>query len=121
MADRTIEVYDFGEFQLNVGERTLQRRDGGDRVVIPEKGFQTLVHLVRHAGALVTREAILAAAWPDALVEEGNIGKAIYAVRRALGDRRGEGSYIETVPKHGYRFVADVIRVGRSTAGAAPL
>src|SRR3954467_553713 len=121
MADAPIEIYDFGEFQLNVGERTLQRREGADRVVIPEKAFQTLVHLVRNAGALVTREAILAAAWPDALVEEGNIGKAIYTIRRALSDRRGEGSYIETVPKHGYRFVADVIGVRRSTAGAEPL
>ncbi len=98
MPDRPVEVYEFGEFRLDVGERTLERRDGRTRIVIPEKAFQTLVHLVRNSGALVRREAILATVWPGVLVEEGNIGKVIHSIRRALGDRNGESPYIETVP-----------------------
>jgi DNA-binding winged helix-turn-helix (wHTH) protein/Tfp pilus assembly protein PilF len=120
VTDRPIEVYEFGAFQLDVAERTLERCDGRARVAIPEKAFQTLVHLVRHSGALVTRDALLAAVWPGVLVEDGNIGKAIHAVRRALGDRNGDGTYIETVPKHGYRFVADVIRIGTAAVSSAP-
>jgi DNA-binding winged helix-turn-helix (wHTH) protein/Flp pilus assembly protein TadD len=116
--DRAIEVYAFGEFQLDVGERTLERREGRERIVIPEKAFQALVHLVRNGGALVTREAILSAVWPDVLVEDGNIGKVIHLVRSALGDRTGEGTYIETVPKHGYRFIAEVTRVGKAVGSA---
>jgi DNA-binding winged helix-turn-helix (wHTH) protein/Tfp pilus assembly protein PilF len=116
--DRPIEVYGFGEFELNVGERTLERRPGGERIVISEKAFRTLVHLVRRGGALVTREEILETVWPGVLVEEGNIGKAIHAIRRALGDRGGRRTYVETVPKHGYRFVAEVTRIGK-TAGAS--
>ena len=112
-----VEIYEFGEFQLNVGERTLERREGRQRIVIPEKAFQTLVHLVRHSGTLVRREAILATVWPGVLVEEGNIGKVVHAIRRALGDRSGQGSCIETVPKHGYRFVADVTSIAQPTAG----
>ena len=119
MPDRVVEVYEFGEFQLNVGERTLERRRGGEPVVIPEKAFQTLVHLVRNSGALVTKEAMLATVWPDVLVEEGNIGKVIHAIRRALGDRSGKRSYIETVPKHGYRFVTEVTSTAQVAAGGS--
>ena len=119
MPDRPVEVYAFGEFELDVGERTLERRPGGERIVISEKAFRTLVQLVRNSGALVTREAILATVWPGVLVEEGNIGKAIHAIRRALGDRSGKRTYVETIPKHGYRFVAEVTRIGETTAGAS--
>ncbi len=123
MPDRSVEIYEFGEFQLNVGERTLERREGRQRIVIPEKAFQTLVLLVRNSSTLVRRDAILATVWPGVLVEEGNIGKVVHAIRRALGDRSSQGSCIETVPKHGYRFVADVTSIAKPTAGpssAAP-
>jgi len=118
--DGPIEVYEFGEFQLVVGERTLERCPGGERIVLPEKAFLTLLHLVRNSRALVTREMILATVWPGVAVEEGNIGKVIHAVRRALGDRSGRPTYIETVPKHGYRFIAEVTSLGQTTAGASP-
>ncbi|MEP6919470.1 MAG: winged helix-turn-helix domain-containing protein, partial [Acidobacteriota bacterium] len=116
MPDGPVEIYRFGDFQLNVGERTLERRTRCERIVIPEKAFQALVLLVRSSGALVTKDSILATVWPGVLVEEGNIGKAIHAIRRALGDGTGEWSYIETVPKHGYRFIADVTSIAKSHA-----
>ncbi|MEO8078698.1 MAG: winged helix-turn-helix domain-containing protein [Acidobacteriota bacterium] len=116
MPDSPVEIYQFGDFQLNVGERTLERRKRSGRIVIPEKAFQALVLLVRSSGALVTKDSILATVWPGVVVEEGNIGKAIHAIRRALGDGTGEWSYIETVPKHGYRFIADVTSLATSHA-----
>jgi DNA-binding winged helix-turn-helix (wHTH) protein len=119
VTDRRIETYEFGDFRLNVGERTLERCQGDERIDIPDKAFRTLVHLVRNSGALVTREAILATVWPDVLVEEGNIGKAIHAIRRALGDSSSECIYVETVPKHGYRFVAEVTSIAKTTVGAS--
>jgi DNA-binding winged helix-turn-helix (wHTH) protein/cytochrome c-type biogenesis protein CcmH/NrfG len=120
MPDRPGELYEFGTFRLNVGERTLERRPSGQRIVIPEKAFRTLVHLVRNSGTLVTRDVILAAVWPGVLVEEGNIGKVIHAIRRALGDRSGKPTYIETIPKHGYRFIAGVTCSGKAPAEAVP-
>src|SRR4051812_30924812 len=120
MADPAIEVYEFGEFQLDVGERTLEWRPGRQRIVVPEKAFRTLVHLVRNSGALVTTEAILATVWPGVVVEDANVGKAIYIIRSALGDHDGARAYIETVPKHGYRFIAGVTSIGK-TASAGPL
>jgi len=122
--DRPIEVYEFGEFQLDVGERTLKRRPEATRIIIPEKAFRTLVHLVRNNGALVTREVLLMTVWPGVLVEEGNIGKVIHAIRRALGDQSDRPTYVETVPKHGYRFIAEVASIGETTAdgsSATPL
>ncbi len=119
MLNRPVEVYELGEFQLDVGERTLERRRECERIVIPEKAFATLVHLVRNSGTLVTTEAILAAVWPGVVVEDGNVAKVIHIIRSALGDRSGEWTYIETVPKHGYRFIAEVTSIGK-TASAAP-
>lgn len=121
MTERSSEVYTFGDFQLNVGERTLTRGTGRGRLVIPEKAFRTLVHLVRHSGALVAKEEILAAVWPNVFVEDGNVGKVIHAIRRALGDGSDACDYIETVPKHGYRFVAEVTRVDDTSHAAPPV
>ncbi len=120
MPDQPTELYEFGGFRLAASERTLERCPGGERIVLPEKAFRTLLHLVRNSGALVTKDMILATVWPGVAVEEGNIGKVIHAVRRALGDRSGKPTYIETVPKHGYRFIAEVTSPGPATAGPSP-
>lgn len=109
------EIYAFGPFRLDVAERCLQR----DGAVVPlrAKLFDTLVVLVRRAGRLVTREELLARVWPDAIVEEGNLSHNVSALRRALGD--GEGAtFIETVPRAGYRFVE---RVERAAIEEPPL
>ena len=105
------ESFEFGEFLLDVGERKLVRRDGVTNGTLPEKAFQTLVHLVRNGGMLVTKKELLHAVWPDTIVEENNLGKAVHAIRQCLGEKSGEQKYIETVPKHGYRFIAEVRRV----------
>ena len=119
MPDRPHEVYEFGGFRLDVGERVLARQPGGERVAIPEKAFRTLVQLVRNGGSLVPREAILSAVWQDVQVEDANVGKVIHILRAALGDSREGGRYIETVAKHGYRFVADVVRTQQPRAASA--
>lgn len=96
------EVWTFGPFLLDVADRRLLR--DGEPVRLRAKLFDTLVELVRHAGRLVTREALLATVWPDAIVEEGNLSHNVSALRKAMRD--GEGAkYIETVPRRGYRFV----------------
>ena len=51
----------------------------------------------------------MAALWPDAVVEESNLTKNIWSIRKALGDSEGGGRYIETIPRVGYRFVAPVL------------
>jgi TolB-like protein/Flp pilus assembly protein TadD len=59
-------------------------------------------------GRLLTNPQLLARLWPDAVVEESNLSQNIYLLRKVLGLTAGGQNYIETVPKRGYRFVAEV-------------
>lgn len=111
MSKERQEVYEFGDFRLNVDEHTFERIDGTPNGSLPEKAFQTLAYLVRNHGHLVTKKELLDEIWPDSFVEENNLDKSIHAIRQVLGERPGEQIYIETVRKHGYRFVAEVARI----------
>ena len=81
------ELYEFGNFRLDVGERKLYCISGESNGSLPEKAFQTLVYLVRNSGTLVGKQELLSAIWPDTIVEENNLGKAIHAIRQHLGEK----------------------------------
>ncbi len=72
------------------------------------KCFDILQVLVEHSGYLVEKEELMKAVWSDAFVEEGNLTQSISLLRKALGDSSDGPHYIETIPRHGYRFVAPV-------------
>ena len=101
------EIFEFGKFRLDVREHVLERTDCGDRVALPDKAFDTLCILVRNHGRLVEKDHLLSSVWADSFVEENNLNKSIHAIRKALGEN-GDLKFIETVKKHGFRFVADV-------------
>jgi TolB-like protein/Flp pilus assembly protein TadD len=113
-------VYKFGSFQLDAPERRLFR--DGVQVSLRLKTFETLRMLVENAGHLVTKEALLRQVWPDAAVEENNINANVSILRKALGEDTNGQSYIETVPRVGYRFVAEVAQISAPTTSgeAAP-
>ena len=71
-----------------------------------------LVTLVRRAGHLVTKRELLAEVWPESFVEEGILAVHVSGLRKALGNGRSGGQFIETVSGFGYRFVADVTSGG---------
>jgi TolB-like protein/DNA-binding winged helix-turn-helix (wHTH) protein len=98
-------LYEFGEFRLDAHKRTLQR--GEDLIALKPKAFDTLVVLVESRGQTVSTAELMKAVWPDSFVEESNLTQAVYLLRKALGQTRGQG-YIVTLPGQGYRFVADV-------------
>ena len=107
MAGRPLsEVYVFGPFRLEPGEGRLTR--GDEVVALRPKVFDTLLVLVRNAGRLVEKDELMAAVWPDAVVEEGNLAHNVSTIRKSLGGGKVDQSFIETVPKRGYRFVGDV-------------
>src|SRR6187455_569220 len=113
------ELYEFGEFRLDVEEHTLTRSDGLKNGQLPEKAFQTLIILVRNGGRLLTKQELIDQIWPDSFVEENNLDKCVHAIRHVLGEKPGEQKFIETVRKHGYRFVAEVNHLGGPNDGAA--
>ena len=92
-------VYEFGPFRLEINERRLLREGRPDR--LRAKVLDTLCVLVSRPGSLIEKDDLIAAVWPDTVVEENNLAHNINALRKALGDAR----LIETVPGKGYRFV----------------
>ncbi len=108
-----IAVYRFGPFELDGAEYRLLRN--GVEVPLQLKAFETLCILVERAGRLLTKDDLLRQLWPGTIVEENNLNKNISMLRKALGDCADGQSYIETVPRVGYRFAAQVEQV--SAAG----
>jgi TolB-like protein/Tfp pilus assembly protein PilF len=98
--------YEFGPFCLIPEERQLLRNN--QLVPLTPKIFDLLVVLVENGGHLVEKEQLMKQIWPDSFVEESNLSVNMSVLRRVLGEAPDEHQYIETVPRHGYRFVADV-------------
>src|ERR1044071_1856335 len=101
--------YRFGEFSLDADQKVLLRL--GKPISIAPKVFDTLFSLVENAGRIVTKEELMNRVWPDTFVEEANLTYTIKQLRKTLGDDARHPLYIETVPKRGYRFIANVDEV----------
>ena len=106
MSEQIGKVYEFGPFLLDPDRDVLLK--GGGPVPLPPKAYALLLALVRAGGRTVSKEEILREVWPDTAVEEQNVGQNVLLVRRALGDEAGRPIYVLTVPRRGYRFVAEV-------------
>src|ERR1044071_3609649 len=107
--------YSFRNFTLDLEKRVLLR--DGEPVPLTPKAFDTLALLVRRSGRVVGKDELLEEIWSDAFVEESTIAQNVFTLRRALGQDHAENQFIETVPKHGYRFIADVKAVDGATNG----
>ena len=100
-------VYGFESFRVDAGKRLLW--NGGEPVPLTPKVFDTLVYLVQNPGKAISKDELMAAIWPDTVVEENNLNKNISALRQLLGERPGEHRFIATIPGRGYKFVATVV------------
>ena len=108
--DKNYRVYEFGDFILEAEQRRLLRLDSGESIAMTAKVFDTLLYLVEHRGETLDKDTLLQAIWPDVIVEENSLTQNISTLRQILGEGRGENRYIATVPRKGYRFVANVIK-----------
>jgi len=100
----TQRFYEFGPFRLDSKSCVLLR--AGAVVPLNPKAFDTLRVLVENHGSAVGKDELMKLVWPDTFVEETNLTQQISILRKALGDSPEGSSYIETIPKRGYRFVA---------------
>lgn len=114
MAQQRQHFYEIGLFRLIPAEQQLFR--DGTPIPLTPKAFETLVVLVENAGHVLDKDELLKRVWPDTFVEEATLARNISTLRRALGDSVESEEYIQTVPKRGYRFVAEV-RVVESEPG----
>jgi len=99
----TVRLYEFGPFRLDPDKRKLWR--GNQAVALTPKAFDTLHLLVRNNGRVLEKGDLISILWPDTFVEEGSLSNHIFLLRKALGE---DPSFIETVPRRGYRFVGAV-------------
>lgn len=106
MREPETEGYWFGPYRIDSGERLLRR--SGELIPLPPKAVDTLLVLLAAAGRMVDKGDLMQAVWPDTFVEEGALTRNISLLRKALGDTKEDGGYIETIPKRGYRFAAEV-------------
>ena len=114
MSSVSNDVYQFGRYRLDADQRVLTREN--QRIPLQPKSFDLLLLLVRSPGRAFSKEELMAALWPGTFVEDANLTFQISALRRALGG--GASEWIETVPKHGYRFAGEV--VGTAPQGPGP-
>lgn len=100
-------VYVFGDFRLDVRNATLER--GGAPLPLTPKAFSVLLHLVKNAGQLVTKEEFLDVIWPGVFVGDAALKVAVREIRKTLADDPQTPTYIQTAHRRGYRFVAAVV------------
>ena len=103
-------LYRFGPFVLDAGSFALHR--GDTPVPLPPKLGDLLSYLVARPSALVSKEELFRSLWPDVVVTDNALTQAVSDLRQALGDDRSNPTYVQTVAKRGYRFVAPVEVVG---------
>ena len=100
------ELYEFGPFRVDANREILLRN--GDPVPLTPKAFQILLVLIRRGQEIVTKEDLMQTVWPDTFVEEANLSRNIFLLRKALGETPQDHRYIVTVPGRGYRLAESV-------------
>ena len=111
-------VYELGPFRLDTQNGLLFR--GREPVALGQRAFALLRTLAERPGAVVSKDALIEAAWPGLAVEDSNLTVQISALRRALGETPDGGCWIETMPRRGYRFVGPVVASEENGVIAAP-
>jgi Tol biopolymer transport system component/DNA-binding winged helix-turn-helix (wHTH) protein len=106
MPDMSRGIYRFDRFTLDMQRRQLLR--DGHPVALQPKPLDLLVALVESRGRPLSKDDLLESVWPGQVVEESNLSVHMSALRKALGEHRGERRFIVTEPGRGYRFVAEV-------------
>jgi len=106
--DKRGHIYSFGAFRVDGHERLLFKADR--EIPLTPKVFDTLLALIENSSHVLTKKELMQKVWPDRFVEENNLAQNISLLRKALGE-----SFIQTIPKRGYRFVADVRITGDDT------
>ncbi len=115
----TPQRFQFGSFTLIPSDQRLLR--GTDPLSLAPKLFDLLVFMVERRGRLLTRDELMKGIWPDTVVEENNLTVNVSLLRKILGDAPDGKPYIETIPRRGYRFHADVSELagGEHSSSAA--
>ena len=103
------KIYEFSGFRLEEAQQRLLFN--GQPVSLKPKILDLLRYLIQSRGQLIAKDDLMREVWPDTIVEENNITVSMSILRKTLGENRHKPQFIETVPRRGYRFVAEVIEI----------
>ncbi len=107
MNEQTQRFYTFGDYKIEKTERLLTRC--GEVVPLPPKAVELLFVLLENNNHIVTKEELMNLVWADSFVEEANLSRNVFLLRKVLGEEKNGGEkFIETIPRRGYRFAANV-------------
>ena len=112
MPNKIRYFYEFDDFRLDAGSPSLWR--GEELVAISPKALEILILLVQKKGEIVSRDELIETVWKDTFVEEGNINYTISLLRKIFENKE----LIKTVPRHGYRFTAEVREISKNDSAA---
>ncbi|MBV8589977.1 MAG: winged helix-turn-helix domain-containing protein, partial [Acetobacteraceae bacterium] len=112
------EVFVFESFRFIPAQRMLS--EGGKPVRLGSRALDILVALIERPGETISKEELIARAWPGTVVEEAALRVHIAALRKTLGDGRGGKRYLANLSGRGYAFIAPVTRENAPSATAAP-
>lgn len=119
MSGSKVFSYQFGEYTLSPDERQLSR--GARPIALTPKAFETLLALVERENRLVTKDELMRIVWGETIVEEIGLTRNISVLRKILDDNDHKNpKFIETVSRFGYRFVAEVRKISKTSAANSP-
>ena len=110
-------IYAFGPFRLDVAAGILFR--GAEPVALGQRAIALLQILVEGGGNPISKDRLIESAWPGLAIEESNLAVQIAALRRVFAEEPGGDSWIETLPRRGYRYVGPVAVKEQENQGAA--
>ena len=106
MSLKNNNIFEFESFQINLEEKTLWH--GDERISLAPRVFETLEVLLENRGRLMTKDELMDEIWGETFVEEKNLSQNIFRLRKEFKKRRKDAKFIETIPRRGYKFIADV-------------
>jgi predicted ATPase/DNA-binding winged helix-turn-helix (wHTH) protein len=100
------KIFTFDDFKVDAERRVLLKN--GETVALNSKTFDLLLILVENHGQILSKDELLEKVWEGQFVEENNLTVHISAIRKALGEKKGEPQFIVTIPGKGYKFIAEI-------------
>ena len=107
MANEKPDAFHFGDVVVDTKNFRVVR--DGQEVTLTPRAFDVLVFLIRNSGRVVEKQELFSEIWKGTFVSDNALTKVIKEIRHTLNDDATAPRYIETIPKRGYRFIAEVM------------
>jgi Tol biopolymer transport system component/DNA-binding winged helix-turn-helix (wHTH) protein len=115
ISEKTTYGYKFDDVEISLADFNV-RKAGETRKITP-RSFEVLLYLVRNRGRVVEKQELFEQIWRENFVSDNALTRVVREIRQVIGDDAAAPRYIETVPKRGYRFIAEVENLERESNG----